>query len=129
MLPATHRPYYEQLKANLEQLLQDIEATAESTSASIPLAPQVQQVQQYFQQQIMTLPTEEVDAAAVSRVQSVQTELHRYLRLLGTEVNFLAVSRNPSTTEKTLANLRDRVQKLIAGCDTLLGTDTNNQPS
>ncbi len=126
MLPTTHRPYYLQLKTQLEQLSQDLEAVAHQTSESIPLSTQVQQVQQYFQQQIMTLSMEEVDAAVVSQVQSYQTELHRYLRLLGTEVQFLAVSRNPSTTNSTLANLRDRVQKLIAGCDTLLGTQSES---
>ncbi|MGK7874305.1 MAG: heterocyst frequency control protein PatD [Xenococcaceae cyanobacterium] len=117
MLPKLHcQAYQEFLTALLE--LRD-RATAPNLEAA-SLQENFKQVQQVFQGQIMILTSDGLDPAIAPRWQSVQTELHRALRLLEMDIMFLCSSRQAATAGQRLASVSDRLEKIIGYCQLLL---------
>lgn len=117
MLPNFHQQRYQEFKQILEQLQQ--------TAASSQLdAPRLRQrfllVQQFFQQQIMSLDADDLDPALESRVRSYQTEMSKQLRLLGIDVIFLQAARQPGTVQERQLVLCDRIVSLQRYCDAVL---------
>lgn len=113
MLPEVHRYRYEKFQQALERLL----VTADEGTA---VSEALQEVQQFFGEQILGMSVEELDERLASRVLSIQTEMHKQLRLLGTEVMFLVSSRNSATAVQRRSGLCDRIKILIGYCDVLL---------
>jgi hypothetical protein len=117
MLPGPYRQPYEEFQQSLEQLL----STAQQPSldgAALKLA--LQEVQQFFNGRILGVPVEELDPALASRVQSVQTEIHKQLRLLIADAMFFAASRQPATAQQRQSQVLERIQTLIAYAGALL---------
>lgn len=110
-----HWQHYWTLKQALEQLEQDLAQAAPSSE----LKANFLQTQRFFQQQVVPL-SEPLAPAIASRLRSYQTEIHRQLRLVGTDFIFLGTARQTGTIEQRRAQIRDRLQVLISYCDTLL---------
>lgn len=109
MLPRSYREHYETFLENLKELQQNL--TQEADPAV--LKPLFSQLQQQFQEEIMSLTGESLTGETFSRWQSSQTEIHRTMRLLQTDMMFLQTSRSRNTSQQRLATVRDRVGKLI----------------
>lgn len=79
-----------------------------------------QQVKQVFQAEIMELTVDELDASAIAVWQSAQTEIHRRLRLLETEILFLRSARQVETAKQRLDKINTCLEQLIADCQKLV---------
>ena len=73
-----------------------------------------------FQDQILGLTVEGLEPSVSSVFQSTQTEIHRTLRLLGTDLLFLQSSRKQGTTEQRLGIVRDRIDQLMGYCQVII---------
>lgn len=109
MLPISYRQRYQTFLDTLQQL----QETLNTDSDYAKLKAGFSQLQQQFQQEIMALTGEDLTGELFSQWQSSQTEIHRTMRLLQTDMMFLQTSRNPETSQQRLAKVRDRVEKLI----------------
>lgn len=79
-----------------------------------------QQLQTFFQQNILPLTDAELDKAIALKWQSVQTEIKREFRLLSTDILFLNTSRQASTKDAKLQSVDQRIAKLINYCQIML---------
>lgn len=79
-----------------------------------------EQVHKYFYGEVMGLTEEGMDPVLVSRWRSLQTELHRLVRLLETDWLFCRSSRQSATKEQRLTVLRDRIRKIREYCQYFL---------
>lgn len=89
------------------------------------LSQGIEEIQEFFSKQIVTLDNTELDPVWESRVQSYITEIHKQLRLLAMDATFLQASRNSQTTQERLQTISDRLNTIIGYCSTLLG---KNEP-
>jgi len=117
MLPQTHRERYRALGQQLEQLQQIAEAP---DADAAELARQCQQLEQQFQTDIMALTDRELDPQMGAQWQSLQTEMHRMMRLLRTDVTFLQAARQSALRQKRQASIRDRLARLSSYVEALL---------
>ncbi len=116
MLPKEHNQQYQKLSQLLNQLQQNVRAREPGKILAIN-----QEVQQWFQTQIINLDNSELDPSIAFQVQSYLTEIHKQLRVLNVDVTFLQASRNPQTTQTRLANISDRLEILKGYCLSILG--------
>ncbi len=79
-----------------------------------------QELEAIFQKEILGASVEGLDPSLASVWQSTQTEIHRTLRLLGTDLLFLQSSRQQRTTEQRLKIIRHRLDQLIGYCQVIL---------
>lgn len=117
MLPQSHARAYPQLLEEL--LLLQQEAIKPEPDFKV-LQETFGRVQQVFQE-IISLPNEGLEPDILWQWQSVQTEIHRALRLLGTEILFLRSSKGVATSDQRLTALRDRLNQLIGYTQVMLG--------
>ncbi|PSO50748.1 MAG: hypothetical protein BRC33_02385 [Cyanobacteria bacterium SW_9_44_58] len=120
MLPLAYREYYQAFLETLKQFQQSLNET--DTDFTV-LSSIFSQLQEQFQQNIMSLTGEALSGETLSRWQSSQTEIHRTMRLLQTDMMFLKTSRSTDTSQHRLATVRDRVGKLIEFAATLTQHD------
>ena len=98
----------------LQQALQQLQRTAAQDNLDrAALAIEYRKVQQFFGNQIMRADSGELDASETPPEQSYLTEIHKQLRILGTDITFLQASRQPATAEA-------RLNTLIGYCGALL---------
>ena len=69
-------------------------------------------LQQFCQQKIFTLTSDDLDESIIQQWRSLQTEIQREFRLLNTDMSFFAASRQTKTKEIRLKSIRDRVTRL-----------------
>lgn len=118
MLPEAHRQIYQEFLRSLEQLLVTATQAKPDPAALIAL---FQEIQQFFQQQILGLSWEnDPDPSAEQRVQSYQIEMNKQLKLMGTDVMFLRAARQSSTAQQRQMQISDRLNLLIGYCNVLL---------
>jgi len=87
-------------------------------------------IQADFRDRILVLSPEEVAPELAAYWQPFQTELHKVLRAIATDILFLKAARNPATLERRLATLRDRLNGAIGYCQAMeQGKNTSNAPS
>lgn len=108
MLPKFESPYAVCMTA-LQQLCDRLSQTDPDFNA---IGSDFQQLQQVYQQEIFNASSGVSDPAVASRRQLVQTEIHRTLRLLSTDLLFLQSSRQGTTTKQRLKGVRDRLEQL-----------------
>ena len=113
MVPLLHQQQYEELKQRFAQL-----GLCISDAAALKVA--IAEVHQWFRQHILTLNLDELTPVDQQRVQSVQVEINKQLRLLGVDALFLQTSRQRSTTEQRQQQVYDRLQTLIRYCEAVL---------
>jgi hypothetical protein len=117
MLPTSHQKAYQKLLNALLALHEQIDSPNLRLSL---IQEKFQQLQQVFQNEVMPLGSEELEGMIASRFQSVQTEMHRALRLLGTDLLFLRSSKQAATSEQRLTTLRDRLSQMRDYCQVIL---------
>lgn len=117
MLPSLHCQHYQEFQRALEQLLQCV---ADQQKEGTVLRERFQDVKQVFQRQIATLNIDDIAPESVSRWQSLQTEIHKQMRLLETDVMLLLSSRSLATSQRRTAGVCDRLNILIQYCTALL---------
>jgi hypothetical protein len=117
MLPSLHHQCYLEFQQALEQLQKVAEATDLRPTT---LADTFQEVQQLYQNQITSLRIDDVALEHASRWQSFQTEIHKQMRLLQTDVMLLRASRTAATSRSRAAGASDRINILIRYCQALL---------
>jgi hypothetical protein len=107
----------------LEQLRHQVEVDRPD---GVSLRESVDRAQEFFHSQVLSLPLEGLDRTDMYRTQSYNTELHKQLRLLATDVLFLGSARQAATVQQRQAQLRDRLTILLRYCDILLGEDSSS---
>ncbi len=123
MLPTSYRAKYREFKQALEQLqeMATSEAAAGGSTADAPaLWEPFSGVQQFFGREILGVSAGEISPEVASRIQSFHTEMHKQLRLLGTDVMFLRSARSPETLRARQIQVSDRLKTLIGYCSALL---------
>jgi hypothetical protein len=117
ILSEDRRHCYEELQQALEHLQRTV---AEDNLDRAALAIEYKKVQQFFGNQIMRVPSAELDASQTPPEQSYLTEIHKQLRLLGTDVTFLQVAKQPATASARQTAAAERLNTLIGYCGALL---------
>ncbi len=116
--PEAHQPKYREFHQALMRLQGVAGETEPNRSA---LLGEAEALQQLFQEQILSLSSEELPPELMAAVQSFQTETHKQLRLLVADLNFWQAARQPGTIAQRLSQVRTRIQTLIAYSQTMLG--------
>jgi uncharacterized protein YukE len=117
MLPTSHQKSYQKFLEVLLALREEIDAPNSRVTA---LSEKLQEVKQVFQDEVMPLESDELQGDLAFRFASVQTEIHRALRLLGTDMMFLRSSKQVATSGQRLSAVRDRVNQIISYCQGML---------
>lgn len=81
------------------------------------------EAQQFYQQRLAPLDVGVFNQAVASKVQSIQTEINKELRLLGMDVTFMHSARQPATIQQRQRQIGDRVTRLSQYCDLLLSRE------
>jgi hypothetical protein len=91
---------------------------------SHPDAPTLQEVllevQHYMQTTLLAIAPPDLDPALQAKLISYQTEISKELRLVGTDILFVQAAREPMKRQQRQAQLRDRLDRLIAYGDRIL---------
>jgi hypothetical protein len=117
MLPDLYQQCYQEFRQRLEHL----QNTPPEPRASFP--EDFHALQQFFQQTILSLDLDALDPGTATQIQSVQIEINKQLRLLGTDIPFLQAARQSATTQQRQTQIRDRITLLLRYCDMLLAKD------
>lgn len=117
MLPKLHFLAYQDLLTDIEELYS---YTNKTNLELTHLFSRFQQVQKNFNDRVMTLNPDELEQQFLNQWQSLQTEIHRTLRLLGTDLMMLRSSRHNQTFNTRLITVKQRLEKLISYCQHLL---------
>ncbi|MEB3178774.1 MAG: heterocyst frequency control protein PatD [Nostocaceae cyanobacterium] len=125
MLPNFHRQKYQEFSEIIQQLHHEV---AHSNLDLAVLCPKIGELQQFFRQQILPLPEEDVESSYVSRVRSIRTEISKQMRLLEMDMMFLAGARQIATAQTRLLGICDRLQTLIQYCQAILQTPSSESP-
>jgi predicted metalloenzyme YecM len=117
MLPPSDRPPYQEFKQVLEQLQVKVSQSSVDQSA---LKTALAQLQQLFQNQILSSGASSSDQPDNQRVQSYQVEINKQLRLLSMDLSFLQAARQAATVQQRQDQIRDRLTLLTTYCNALL---------
>lgn len=124
MLSRSHKRAYQNfmtLLSDFKNFLFDSEAQTHQSR----IKQEWQQLQQWFEQNIVELDSSNLDPKIVPRWQSVQTEIKREFKLLTTDILFLASARQNTTRNKRLNSIGDRLKKLSGYCQIMLNEEKN----
>ena len=116
MLPSSHKQNYQEFRALLERLQQTV--VISQPEKSVPELAAT--VYQFFQQQILSLDTSDLEPADAARVQSYHTEMSKQLQLVRMDLMFLQAARQPETAIARQLQIGDRLQTLVSYCNALL---------
>lgn len=119
---------YYQCYQKLSELLKGLQQAAIASEMETPkLRQDVLAAQQYFQQQIASRDSQEIDPAIESRVRSLQTEISKQLNLLNMDVTFLQAARQPQTVQTRQQQISQRLQTLLGYCEAILALDKGDK--
>ena len=93
-------------------LLEDFQEQLKSSDQSI-IQTSWYSLQQFAQEKLLSLTEDGLAESRVQQWRSLQTEIQRELRLLNTDILFLAAARQPKTKELKLQSIGDRLTRLI----------------
>lgn len=112
---------YHQAYQQLEQSLQQFQ-TALATAATPPveLRTTVLQMQQRFQLQILPLTATVAATEQRNRIDALQIEINKQLRLLETDTLFLQAARQPDTAQQRKQQMQSRLEMLSRYCTAIL---------
>lgn len=82
--------------------------------------PAFLEVRNFFQLQVVNLSPDELTLEMENKIRSYQTEIHKQLRLLGTDLTFLQAAQQASTAEQRRTQICNRLVTLIGYCKVLL---------
>jgi hypothetical protein len=123
MLPDHHDECYRNLMQALKNLAERVNAPHPDP---VTVRASTLEMQQFFQAQILSLGMNQLDPSMVSLVQSLQTELHKQLRLLGNDVMFLFSARQPETLARRLSEVRDRIDHCLGYCEAIVSMEAKS---
>ncbi|MDJ1176337.1 heterocyst frequency control protein PatD [Roseofilum capinflatum] len=118
MLSKEHMQIYQNFLDILKEVL--ILSTTETTPDL--LIPTCQEVEDFFGQQIAPLSWDQNYPVSEMAWQSIQTEMHKQIKLLVTETTFYQMSRQESAQQQRKKKISHYTQALIRYCEILLGT-------
>ncbi|WP_448572112.1 heterocyst frequency control protein PatD [Trichothermofontia sp.] len=118
MLPQPYSDAY----AHLRQVLLDLEGRLQADPDRALRIEAVTTAQAQFQA-VLSLNPEGLSPTQRQQQQAVHPEIHKYLRLLSTDVAFLKAARQATTRQQRVTLMGDRVQTLLRLCDYLLTLD------
>lgn len=113
MLPKTHFVPYHQLAAMVENLA--ILMAAENLEVEA-IASQFQRLESYFLKAIVTLTDDTLEPRTANQWRVMQTEIHRLLRLMKTDLIFWQMAIKSGKKPKQTQRLRDYLDKLQTFC-------------
>ncbi|MCC5899209.1 MAG: heterocyst frequency control protein PatD [Phormidium sp. BM_Day4_Bin.17] len=90
----------------------------ETPEANPPLTVQVSNLQQWFQQTLLSPESDRPQSE-----QSLLVELHKQLRLLATDAAFLQSAKTPQTQQQRQQQMGDRLSTLQRYCNYLLNPE------
>jgi hypothetical protein len=79
-----------------------------------------QELTQFYTQQILPLTGEELPPEIMARWRSIQTEIHRAMKLLTTDISLLRAARSPDLQSQRQKVLLDRLTTLTTYCQAIL---------
>ncbi|MCL2923734.1 MAG: heterocyst frequency control protein PatD [Trichodesmium sp. MAG_R04] len=115
MLSKEHNQQYQKLSQLLNQLQQNV--TARELEEILATN---QEVQKWFETQIINLDNSELDQPIAYQLQFYVTEIHKQFKLLSLDISFLQASQNPQTKQARLANISYRLETLKGYCLSIL---------
>ena len=104
----------QELKSALEKMLTIASTAAISDLTTLP--PAFTQVQELFTTFMASFQDMELNTTVAPRWQSLQTEMHKQMRLLGIDVMFLQASRPGNMAQQRQKQIVDRLKILIDYC-------------
>lgn len=123
ILSEQRRSRYQELQQALEQLQK---TAAQENLDRAALGAEYRKVQQFFGKHIMTADSGELEPSETPPEQSYLTEIHKQLRMLGTDVTFLQASRQPATATARQTAAIARLKTLIGYCGALLPKNSDS---
>lgn len=109
--------HYQQLQSQLQQLQMDLPNLGDHKGET----PQRgQALLQFWQQQLAAESGDLLPETAYPTWRSLQTELHRELRLINVDLMFLDNSRTPAMKEQKRQEIGDRLTRLEQYCTQIL---------
>lgn len=123
ILSEERRSRYQELQQALEGL-QKIAARDNLDRAA--LLAEYRKVQQFFGTQLMKADSSELDKSETPPEQSYLTEIHKQLRMLGTDVTFLQASRQRATATARQTAAMARLKTVIGYCAALLQKNSDS---
>ncbi len=115
MLPDIHHQCY----LKLSEVLQQLQKGDTPIDAS-GLYQKFLAAQQFFQQQILSLDTSDLNQDTQSRIRSYQTEISKQLRLLEMDIRFLQAAKAKETANTRQLQISDRLKTLQRYCEAIL---------
>ncbi len=94
----------------LKCLLEKLET---ETKLNLSQSKQWQEIERYFSTKIMSLTFDDLSSSQLNLWQSWQTETHRLIRLLKTDLLFLASAKQDSTRKQRLVLIEAKLQNAI----------------
>ncbi|NJL88613.1 MAG: heterocyst frequency control protein PatD [Coleofasciculaceae cyanobacterium SM2_1_6] len=79
-----------------------------------------QELAQVYTQEILPLTGEELPPEIVAKWRSIQTEIHRAMKLLTTDISLLRAARSPELQSQRQKVLLDRLTTLTTYCQVIL---------
>ena len=118
MLSSAQNRVYQAFQQSLIELQTNLSQADRSHSH---LKQQVQTLQECFQQEILPLTEAIADPAQQGRLQAIQIEIDKQLRLLAMDMLFLQAARQSKTADQRCRQIGDRLTHLLNYCNSLLG--------
>ncbi|MGB5595617.1 MAG: heterocyst frequency control protein PatD [Crocosphaera sp.] len=112
--------YHQSYQELLDKLLQLQKQVREKDIDMMAINTIYNQGQDIFKGKILSVKLDDLDCNAIILIQSAQTEINKNLRLLGTELLFLASSRQAGTTQKRLEKVQGIIEQLIGYCQAII---------
>ncbi|MBR8828956.1 MAG: heterocyst frequency control protein PatD [Gomphosphaeria aponina SAG 52.96 = DSM 107014] len=122
MLPKSHCEAIQELITVLKGLGEEARVSEPDPTL---LLTQSQKGQKILQEKFIILNTDELAPDLASRWQLIQTEIHRELRLLATNIIFLRSSQSSATAQSRLANVLEHIDKILTACELLMQIISN----
>ena len=130
ILPNAYLKNYQQL---LELLLKvqavGVDSVEPLTSVRQIDAQDLLELQDFYQQQIFPLVGEEfeedIPPEIASRWRSLNTEIHRSMKLLALDISLLKAARSPQMQKVRRQVMSDRLSTLISYCQVILAPDSS----
>jgi len=117
MLIPSQRQSYQDFK----HLLDDLHVSLKDQELDkTEVQERFQAVKQLFHEKIITLNPKELSPEQAAAWQSRQTEIHKHIRLLETDVLMLRTARTSETLQSRVATISDRLNTLMRYCGAML---------
>lgn len=111
MLPESLNQSYQTLFAALDQL--DLALEADDPRRLQLTLPNLQEgFSQLMEESHQAIANDKVEPERASRIQSIQTEMNKQLRLLSADAVFLNTAKQPETVQQRRKQIGDRLQSL-----------------